>query len=534
MKENETHPKEGWASRIGLILAVASGAIGLGNFLRFPGQAVQNGGGAFMVPYIVSFLILGIPVCMAEWSMGRMGGRHGHSTPFIFREYLKGFPLKLSGAIGVMIPVMIYVYYVFIESWCLAYAYYFLTGQMSFGNTSPDEITKASSGFFLDLTGARANGESFESPIMIFFMVCFLINFFLVYRGLSKGLEAFAKIAMPIMGICATVILVRVLTLPGIETGLATMWNPDWSKLVEPNEWPKVWVSAAGQVFFSLSTGFGIALVFSSFLKKKDDVVLSSLSSASLNEFAEIVFGGMITIPIAFLFLGSLATSFGTFGMGFIALPAVFLQMSFGSFFGGLWYLVLFLAALTSSITMLQPGVLFLEEGFRIGRKKSSSLLFFFTFTLCLPIIYFNKDFTALDIADFYIGTIMIYILASIQIFIFCFKIGVDRGADHANEGSIIPFPKIIRFVLKYITPWFLLIVFLAFCYLNVPEYVLKMDPDYMGSIAEQKGDDIGDARNKAYVARYVLISLVLIFLFLFFLVSKALKNREKVEFREF
>jgi hypothetical protein len=119
MKENKPHPTEGWASRIGLILAVASGAIGLGNFLRFPGQAVQNGGGAFMVPYIISFLILGIPVCLAEWSMGRMGGKHGHSTPFIFKEYLTGVPLKLSGTIGVMIPVMIYVYYVFIESWCL-------------------------------------------------------------------------------------------------------------------------------------------------------------------------------------------------------------------------------------------------------------------------------------------------------------------------------------------------------------------------------------------------------------------------------
>jgi SNF family Na+-dependent transporter len=342
-------------------------------------------------------------------------------------------------------------------------------------------------------------------------------------------LEAFAKIAMPIMGICATVILVRVLTLPGIETGLAIMWNPDWSKLVEPNEWPKVWVSAAGQVFFSLSTGFGIALVFSSFLKKKDDVVLSSLSSASLNEFAEIVFGGMITIPVAFLFLGAMVTSFGTFGMGFIALPAVFLQMSFGAFFGGLWYLVLFLAALTSSITMLQPGVLFLEEGFKIGRKKSSSLLFFFTFFLCLPIIYFNKDFTALDIADFYIGTIMIYILASIQIFIFCFKIGVDKGADHANEGSIILFPKIIRFILKYITPWFLLIIFLAFCYLNVPEYIQKMDPDFMGSLADIKGENIDDARTKALISRYVVVSLLIIFCFIFFLVSKALKNRPKV-----
>lgn len=526
MKERQVEHHDGWASRIGLILAVASGAIGLGNFLRFPGQAAQNGGGAFMVPYIISFLILGIPVCLAEWTMGRMGGKHGHSTPFIFREYLKGFPLKLSGTIGVMIPVMIYVYYVFIESWCLAYAYYFLTGQMSLNGSTQDEMTKQSSTFFLQLTGADANGSSFQSPIIVFFILCVLFNFFLVYRGLSKGLEAFAKIAMPLMGICATIILIRVLTIPGIESGLAVMWNPDWSKLTQP----KVWISAAGQIFFSLSTGFGIALVFSSFLKKKDDVVLSSLSSASLNEFAEVVFGGMITIPVAFLFLGMQATSFGTFGMGFIALPSVFGMMPGGSFFGGLWFLVLFLAAITSSVTMLQPGILFLEEGFYVSRRKSSLLLFLFTFFLCLPIIYFNKDFAALDIADFYIGTIMIYILASIQIFIFVFKIGVDKGVEDANEGSLIPFPKSIRFVLKYITPWFLLFIFVSFCYMNLPEYLDKMNPEVMGLLAENKGENIEDAKTKAVVARSVVIGLFLIYGFIYLLVSKALEvKKEKV-----
>lgn len=526
MKERQVEHHDGWASRIGLILAVASGAIGLGNFLRFPGQAAQNGGGAFMVPYIISFLILGIPVCLAEWTMGRMGGKHGHSTPFIFREYLKGFPLKLSGTIGVMIPVMIYVYYVFIESWCLAYAYYFLTGQMSLNGSTQDEMTKQSSTFFLQLTGADANGSSFQSPIIVFFLLCVLFNFFLVYRGLSKGLEAFAKIAMPLMGICATIILIRVLTIPGIESGLAVMWNPDWSKLTQP----KVWISAAGQIFFSLSTGFGIALVFSSFLKKKDDVVLSSLSSASLNEFAEVVFGGMITIPVAFLFLGMQATSFGTFGMGFIALPSVFGMMPGGSFFGGLWFLVLFLAAITSSVTMLQPGILFLEEGFHVSRRKSSLLLFLFTFFLCLPIIYFNKDFAALDIADFYIGTIMIYILASIQIFIFVFKIGVDKGVEDANEGSLIPFPKSIRFVLKYITPWFLLFIFVSFCYMNLPEYLDKMNPEVMGLLAENKGENIEDAKTKAVVARSVVIGLFLIYGFIYLLVSKALEvKKEKV-----
>ncbi|TGN18578.1 sodium-dependent transporter [Leptospira idonii] len=520
---------EGWASRIGLILAVASGAIGLGNFLRFPGQAVQNGGGAFMVPYIISFLILGIPVCLVEWTMGRMGGSHGRSFPFIFKEFLKGYPLRISGTIGVMIPVMIYVYYVFIESWCLAYVYYFLTGGLSLGSSEASgtaEVIAHSSDFFMNLTGAKENGSSFESSIFIFFLLCFFFNFFLVYRGLQKGLEAFAKLAIPLMGICSMIVLIRVLTIPGIESGLAVMWNPDWSLLAEP----KVWINAAGQIFFSLSTGFGIALVFSSFLKKKDDVVLSSLSSASLNEFAEVVFGGMITIPVAFLFLGATVTAFGTFGMGFIALPAVFSMMPGGNIFGALWYFVLFLAALTSSVTMLQPGVLFLEEGFKLNRKKSSFLLFIFTFTLCLPIVYFNKDFAALDIADFYVGTILIYILASIQIFVFYFKVGVDKGVEYANEGSILPFPKVIQWILKYITPWFLLFVFLSFCYMNLPEYLDKMNPEKMGQLALLEGKSAHDAEVKAYIARYVVAGIILIFFLLYAVVSRAFFLREKKE----
>lgn len=523
---------DGWATRVGLILAVASGAIGLGNFLRFPGQAAQNGGGAFMVPYIISFVLLGIPVCLAEWTMGRMGGHHGHSLPFIFKEYLKGYSLKITGTIGVMVPVMIYVYYIFIESWCLAYVYYFATGAL--GKPAPatgtvleqKDVISASSSFFMNLTGANENGASFQSPIIIFFLLCFLFNFLLVYRGLSRGLEAFAKLAMPLMGICSTIVLIRVLTIPGIESGLAIMWNPDWSALKEP----KVWISAAGQIFFSLSTGFGIALVFSSFLKKKDDVVLSSLSSASLNEFAEVVFGGLITIPVAFLFLGATVTSFGTFGMGFIALPAVFSMMPGGNIFGALWYFVLFLAAITSSITMLQPGILFLEEGFKLGKRKSSLLLFLFTFTLCLPIVYFNRDFAALDIADFYIGTILIYVLATIQIFVFYFKIGIKKGAEHASEGSIIPFPFIIQFILKYITPWFLLIVFISFCYMNLPEYLDKMNAEKMGQLAVNAGKDVYAAQVKADIAKYVGFGLIIVFLFIYYLVHLAIdrSNKEK------
>lgn len=517
--------KDGWATRTGLILAVASGAIGLGNFLRFPGQAAQNGGGAFMLPYIISFIILGIPVAITEWIMGRQGGKTGHSAPFIFKTYLTGIPLRISGTIGVMIPILIYVYYVFIEAWCLSYAYYFATGQMDLGkgvdSSLPnyrENVVQNASVFFENFSGSEFLGAAFESDVIIFTMVCFMMNFYLVFRGLSRGLEPFAKIAIPVMLLCSAIVLGKILTLDGIEDGMGAMWNPDWSSLTNPG----VWVSAAGQIFFSLSTGFGIALVFSSFLKKKDDVVLSSLSSATLNEFCEVSLGGMITIPVAFLFLGAAATSYGTFGMGFIALPSVFTMMPAGDFFGALWFFVLFLAALTSSVTMLQPGILFLEEGFGLSKRKASTLLFLFTFALCMPIIYFNIGFTALDLTDFFIGTLMIYILATIQILIFVWKIGVDRGIEEGNEGSQIQVPKFYKYIMKYITPYFLIIVFIAFMFQYLPEYIDKMDTQLMAEIAEEKGESISDAIVKANIAKYVLVSLLFLFGFFYYLVHKS------------
>lgn len=121
----------------------------------------------------------------------------------------------------------------------------------------------------------------------------------------------------------------------------------------------------------------------------------------------------------------------------------------------------------------------------------------------------------------------MIYILASIQIFIFVFKIGVENGVKDANEGSLIPFPKSIQFVLKYITPWFLLFIFVSFCYMNLPEYLDKMNPEVMGSLAEIKGESVEDAKTKAIVARSVVIGLVLIYGFIYVLVSKALDHKK-------
>ncbi|MCB1160268.1 MAG: sodium-dependent transporter, partial [Leptospiraceae bacterium] len=422
------NPKEKWGSKIGVILVVASSAIGLGNYLRFPGQAVKNGGGAFMVPYIISFLLLGVPVCLSEWILGRMGNRHGHSTPNILRNFLSGFPLRFASTIAIIVPVVIYIYYVFIEAWCLSYAIDFITGAIQL---APEGIQKGTEAYtrtivdnasktFMATTGASETGLSFKGNILYYVLICYVINFSLVYLGISRGLESLAKKAVPILLLSSFIVLGRVLSLDGIEKGLGKMWNPDWSSLLKG----EVWIAAAGQIFFSLSVGFGIILSFSSYLGKKDDVILSGISASSVNEFVEVALGGMITIPVGFLFLGATVASFGTFGMGFIALPAVFSLMPAGQLFGAIWFTILFIAALTSSISMIQPGISFLEEGFHLKRRYSVSYLFPFTLFFTLLIAYYNKGFIALDLTDFWIGTFLIYILATIQVILYGWKIG--------------------------------------------------------------------------------------------------------------
>ncbi|MDX1957529.1 MAG: sodium-dependent transporter [Leptospiraceae bacterium] len=518
------NPKEKWASKIGLILVVASCAIGLGNFLRFPGLAAKHGGGAFMVPYVISFLFLGIPVCLAEWIMGRMGGKNGHSSPKVFSAFLpKGVLLNTVSSIAIIIPTLIYVYYVFIEAWCLAYAIDFLTGaiQIGSGTTNTSKIVENAGIHFQNLTGSKETGAAMGSKILLYTCICYFLNYFILYRGISKGLESLAKFAFPVLLFCAVIVLGRVTTLPGIEKGYAFMWNPDWSKLFEG----EVWIAAAGQIFFSLSVGFGIVLVFTSYLTEKDDVALSGLSAASLNELVEVGFGGMITIPLGFLFLGLSVANYGTFGMGFIALPSVFTLMKFGQFFGFVWFLVLFLAAITSSVTMLQPGINFLEEDFLLKRKTSTPILFTFTFILTMLILYFNRDFTALDLTDFWIGTIFIYILATVQVWIYGWKIGTNVARVESEKGALWKIPKSFDFIIKYISPSLLLIMFTLFIKQSFWEYFQKMNPVLMASKALESGADVAVATEKAYISLGVFVSLILIFILIYSLVAISFKR---------
>lgn len=483
--------RDQWTSRIGVILAVAGSAVGLGNFLRFPGQAAENGGGAFMIPYFIAFLLLGIPICWAEWTMGRMGGRFGfHSSPAIYGAVAGSRGWRYMGALGVLIPIVIYMYYVVIESWCLGYALAYLTGSIDLGN-DPAAYGEQSAAFFGNFVGIGADGLIYDGAIdsgLLLWAVVFGINFALIYRGVAKGIESFCKIAVPLMAICAFVVLLRVLTLgtpnpdlpdQNVINGLGFMWNPKASggegawlaSLADPG----VWLAATGQIFFSLSVGFGIIVNYASYLERDKDVVLSGLTASSTNEFFEVCLGGLITIPAAFIFLGAAGATGGTFGLGFNALPVVFLHMPGGSFFGFIWFFMLFLAAITSSLSMLQPGIAFLEEGLNIGRKTSVTLLGALTGAGSLFVIYFSKGLVALDTMDFWVGTAMIFVLATLQVILFGWVLGTDKGVEEAERGAAIRLPKIFGFVIKYVSPVYLITIFVLWCRAKLPEYVKNL-----------------------------------------------------------
>lgn len=529
-------PKESWNSRIGVILAVAGSAVGLGNFLRFPGQAAQYGGGAFMIAYFISLLVIGLPICWAEWSLGRLGGKNGfNSSPGILGFVTQKASFRYLGVIGVTIPVVIYMYYVYIEAWCLGYAVNFLSGNMEFQSASE------AGDFWGGFIGMGANGDALGfglTEVGGFLFVVFILNFYLIYRGLSKGIEWFCKYAMPTLIALAVIILIRVLTLgaPDAENpensvinGLGFMWNPNkvvmfertvtdgaeaWTAIAgqefvgeasiaaatakasaDPNlelrtitMWsqlanPQLWLAAAGQIFFSLSVGFGVIITYSSYLRRKDDVVLSGLAATSTNEFCEVGLGGLTTLPAGYAYLGVAGVAgAGTFGLGFNVLPMVFSEMPAGNFFGFAFFFLLFLAAVTSSLSMLQPGIAFLEEALKINRKQSVAILGAFTALGCGFVVYFSEGVKALDTIDFWVTNLLMVVLATVQIIAFAWIIGVDKGFKEVHKGAAIRIPAIFKFIMKYLSPVFLITIFLAWFFTSVLGYNLSGGPKQYSS----------------------------------------------------
>ena len=443
-----------WMTRYGLVMAMAGNAVGLGNFLRFPGKAAPFGG-AFMVPYLLALVLLGIPLMWMEWTIGRHGGGFGHgSTPGMMHRLWKHPASKYIGILGILLPAMVGVYYIYIESWALGYAWQTVAGTY-WGKTAHAEMADV----FTTYVGVGGDSAvSFGLHAYVFFVIAFGLNILILSRGIAKGIEIVATYAMPALLLLGVLLTARVLTLPPVEgrtisDGLAQIWRvDDWSVLKRTD----VWIAATGQIFFSLSVGLGMVHSYASYLQKHEDMTLSGLTSCSTNEFVEVILGGTIAVPAAVLFFGVAETrgivQQGPFALAFHALPVIFQRMPAGQFFGAAWFILLFLAGLTSSMAMFTPLMLFLEDELRLPRKKAALSIAVGAFLFSQPVVLFLHR-GVLDEIDYWMGDLGLVVFGAAEAVIFAWIYGMAKGWEELHRGADLRVPRVFFFVMKYITP---------------------------------------------------------------------------------
>jgi len=472
-----------WGSKIGLILAMAGNAIGLGNFWRFPYQAASNGGGAFMIPYFAALILLGLPLMIVEWNLGRYGGEYGHGTlgPMVYLQAREGVKPKtaaliggIAGAIALGVTVLVNAYYNQIIGWTLGYSYMSLTGQYMDPNVSTGDFFV---GYIQNL------GMS-----LTFWVIALALLGFAVMRGIEKGIEAWAKIMMPTIYFFGIILIIRTLTLGAPVNpdwtplkGLGYIWTPQWGALT----WRGA-LAAAGQIFFTLSIGMGIICNYASYLKPDDDIVLSGFATVSLNELAEVILGGSIAIPLAYTFLGTDGLGSGV-GLSFIALPNIFKTMGSGNFFGAFWFLLLFFAGFTSAIAMYNYVVALLEEDIGVPRKKGAFYIFILYIIVGLPValepaLTKTADLAYLTELDNWVGTYLLVVLALIEVIVAGWIVG-RKNLARINNGSYWKIPSwFYTLFIQIITP--LTIIILLF--FSTKDYVaagyFKLVPSFVAN----------------------------------------------------
>lgn len=383
--------RENWGSRFGFIMAAAGFSIGLGNIWRFPYLVGMNGGGAFVLVYLIICLVIGIPLFTMEMSLGRKT----QLNPVEGMRSLtkKGSPWALFGWFGVIAAFVILTYYIQIMGWIAAYVVKMASGQLA-GLTATG-YTKA----FADFTG---------NPLIVggFTLACVLIIGFISSKGLENGIEKACKIMMPTLFIMLIILAIRSLTLPGAMEGLKWYLNVDFSKING-----QVILTALGQCFFSIGIASGGAFVYGSYLKKDSNIPADGLMIVGFDILAALI-AGVVIFPAIFA-LG-LPTDSGS-SLLFVTMSNLFNQLPLGSLFGTMFFLLIFFAALSSALGYLEPVVITGTELFKLDRKKSVWLSLGLIFIVGLPTIMAQGPWSDIliggrnffDFADYFSGNIL-------------------------------------------------------------------------------------------------------------------------------
>jgi len=458
MKEPQSRAQ--WGSKLGFILAAAGSAVGLGNIWKFPGKAYEGGGGLFILTYLVIIVLIGIPVMMCEFSVGRASqanaidafGKLGHKKS------------AWVGWIGVVVAFIIASYYAHVGGWVMRYVVTYATGT--------DEIYADPKSYFYNLLGYNTTDDSTFFPwIALVFAALFIaVNAFIIIKGVEGGIEKFNKVGMPALFVLLLILLVRSVTIDGAQEGVKYMLTPDFSKF----NFVMV-LTALGQAFYSLSLGMAIMITYSSYLSRKESITKNVCLICTMDTLVALI-AGFIIVPASFATLG--ADNIGKGGpFAFISLAGVFRQMPGGRLFGLLFYLLLLFAALTSCISILESVVAFLVE--RFNWKRTPVTIILCTVMFLIGCVYtvsqasmnikgiwfdFVNGFSYPCFGDFmeYLTDRLMIPICSLGVCIFVGWVWKPKNAlaeIAADDGKGFPFPRLFSVLVRYVAPISILLI---------------------------------------------------------------------------
>jgi NSS family neurotransmitter:Na+ symporter len=436
-----------WSSRLAFVLAAAGSAVGLGNIWKFPYMAGENGGGAFVLIYLVCIAVFGLPIMMAEVMLGRRGRQSPINTMKTLSQQENAHKAwSLLGWSGVIAGVLILSYYSVIAGWSLSYVHESVTGSLQ-------GISETQAGnIFTNLIA---------SPLtLIFWHTLFMImTMIVVARGVSNGLEVAVRYLMPSLAILILVLIGYSISQGHFMLGVEFMFTPDFSKINQ-----SVLLDAMGQAFFSLSLGMGAIMIYGSYLSQQASIAKTGFAVALMDTSVAIL-AGLAIFPI--VFANQLEAAQGP-GLIFNTLPLAFGQMPGGATFGTLFFVLLVFAAWTSSISLIEPAVAWLVENRGFTRVKASIICGSVTWLVGLGTVFsFNIwktytlfDKTVFDLLDFLTSNIMLP-LGGLLIAVF---VGWQMRESSVNDEMAMSNPVLYqawRFLIRYVTPVGVLLIFL-------------------------------------------------------------------------
>lgn len=431
--------REHFGSKIGIIAAAAGSAVGLGNIYRFPCVAGENGGGAFLIVYLVIVLTLGIPMMIGEFILGRRAQKNPVGTFKALAPSAKGW--SLIGYMGVLCAFLIIAFYSTVAGWTIESVY-----KSVINYYHGKDLATIEQGF----------NDSINMTVrpLLWQAVFIFISAFVIAKGISKGIEKYSKILMPILIIILLILCVKSILLPGAYEGLKFFFKPDFSKISR-----QVITSALGQVFFSMSLGMGALITYGSYISKKDNLVTTSLMVGLSDTFVAIL-AGVIIFPAAFSF--GIRPEAGP-SLAFNTLPMLFNQMNGGYFFCLIFFILLVIAAWTSALSLLEVIVSYLTEELNLSRKKAtiySSVGAFIISILAAMSLHDGSSltifgFTIFDGLDKITSMVFMTLVGLFTVLFLGWKIKKQDFEDEFTNGGTVNkrLNKIFYFIIKYLAP---------------------------------------------------------------------------------